>query len=156
MTAVCNVTTCRRPARAKGLCERHYKRLQRHGDAEAGPARTTRGIDALLTMTGLTYRQLDWWTTQGYLQPSTPAGVGSGNARDWPDDELRIAALMGRLTKAGVTACVAARLARELTHHGRADLGDGLQLTTTRQLDATVTPSSPQPGHTSENRSTTA
>ncbi|MGI5288055.1 MerR family transcriptional regulator [Nonomuraea polychroma] len=76
---------------------------------------------------GLTYRQLDHWSRRGWLKPAHTGGTG--NVRVWSQDELRIADLMRRLTRAGLTpeaAAVAARAHQE----GRplVRLGPGLVL----------------------------
>jgi len=71
---------------------------------------------------GITYRQLDHWTRNGYLRPvplggegrAEPAESSSGHWRDWPAEELRIAREMGLLVKAGLTAEAACAVAR---HH---------------------------------------
>jgi hypothetical protein len=60
---------------------------------------------------GVTYRQLDWWARQGYV---TLPGSGSGHSRQLDDTELWVAEWMGRLTRAGLTARVAARVARQI------------------------------------------
>lgn len=60
---------------------------------------------------GLTYRQLDFWTTRGYLRADV-ASPGSGRNRTWPQSEVRVAELMVHLTDAGVTVEAAARIAR--------------------------------------------
>jgi DNA-binding transcriptional MerR regulator len=59
---------------------------------------------------GLTYRQLDHWTRRGWLRPQHDGGTG--NARVWPETELRIADLMRRLTRAGIAPEQAAQAAR--------------------------------------------
>jgi len=56
---------------------------------------------------GLTYRRLDHWTRQGWLQPTR-----FSRNREWPQRELRIADLMRRLTDAGLTPEAAAQAAR--------------------------------------------
>jgi MerR HTH family regulatory protein len=65
---------------------------------------------------GITYRQLDYWTRQGYLRPVQPhsniRSGGTGYARQWPESELAIAASMGRLIRLGLTAEAAHRVAR--------------------------------------------
>jgi DNA-binding transcriptional MerR regulator len=63
--------------------------------------------------TGLTYRQLDRWTTQRYLRPEQPTGHGSGHAYVWTQAEIDIAAMMARLILLGVTAQQAAWVARD-------------------------------------------
>lgn len=64
---------------------------------------------------GMTYRQLDYAVRAGYLQPGRQwqgAKRGSGSPRVWPKDELGIAQRMGRLTRAGIPAALAAAIAR--------------------------------------------
>lgn len=70
---------------------------------------------------GITYRQLDHWTRAGYLRPVPMGGAGraepvdeggSGHWRDWPDEELHVARMMGLLTEAGVIPEVAHKVAR--------------------------------------------
>lgn len=59
---------------------------------------------------GITYRQVDSWVRSGYLRPV--GGVGTGHLREFPSDEVIAAVRMGRLVKAGLSARVAARVAR--------------------------------------------
>lgn len=73
---------------------------------------------------GITYRQLDTWTSRGWLRPWHDGGTGT--FREYPTGEVRVAVLMGRLTRAGLTAEAAARAARAVGEDGRAVLGDGL------------------------------
>ena len=57
-------------------------------------------------LAGITYRQLDYWARQGWLQPSVDRGRGRSNRRLYsPEDVIRLAALahLGR-TKADVGA----------------------------------------------------
>lgn len=88
------------------------------------------GAHALTIKADLTYRQVDFWTRAGYLQPTTADITGSGIPREYPDDQLPIAREMSRLTKAGIPAKVAHQLALDLLAEGRARLGD---FTITRQ-----------------------
>jgi DNA-binding transcriptional MerR regulator len=67
---------------------------------------------------GISYRRLDYWTRHGYLRPGTN-GSGSGYRRQWPDDELAVAALMARLVGAGLVLDVAARIARAAVESGQ-------------------------------------
>ncbi len=60
---------------------------------------------------GVTYRQLDHWVRRGFLHPRNP-NPGSGYTTVWPAEELRVAARMGRLVKAGLVLDVAHRIAR--------------------------------------------
>lgn len=73
---------------------------------------------------GLTYRQLDYWTTLGYLQVVGDPTPGSGRPRRWPVEEVDIALLMLRLIEAGLGLSVAARVARDGRHH----LAPGIRL----------------------------
>jgi hypothetical protein len=68
------------------------------------------GLDAMLA-TGATARQLDHWTTRGYLR-AREANPGSGHDREWLAGEDDVAARMLRLTVAGLRLDVAAELAR--------------------------------------------
>lgn len=73
-------------------------------------------ISEALEATGLTYRQLDYWTRTGRIHAAAAVKgrrVQSGTARVWPDSEIRIAALIARLTALGLNLDVAARVARE-------------------------------------------
>lgn len=74
---------------------------------------------------GLTYRQVDFWTTRGYLR-ADEASPGCGNNRTWPQSEVRIAELMVRLTDAGLTVEAAHRAARGFGFDGRAELAPGV------------------------------
>lgn len=62
---------------------------------------------------GITYAQLDRWSRKGYLRPGR-AGTrqSSGCFRVWTSGELKVAALMGRLVRAGLTPAAAAKAAR--------------------------------------------
>lgn len=69
------------------------------------------GVPVRLAALGLTYRRLDYWTRVGYLRPDRPT-PGSGYARGWSEEELRVAAAIFRLTESGLTVAQAAPLAR--------------------------------------------
>lgn len=64
----------------------------------------------VLSATGLTYRQLDYWTQRGYL--SAEGIAGRGNRREWSPREVTVAGVMHHLIAAGIEASVAAELAR--------------------------------------------
>lgn len=110
-TTACAAHQCRRAPTATGTCDDH-----------APPVTTGDFV-------GVTYRQIDYWTRVGYLRPSE-ATPGSGIAREWPDAEVAVAALIRRLTLAGLDLRTAARVAREqaesLTGHAR--LRGGIRL----------------------------
>lgn len=59
---------------------------------------------------GISYRQLDYWSRCGFLRPE--GEVGTGHPRDYPAAEVAVAVRMGRLVRAGLTATVAAKVAR--------------------------------------------
>ena len=42
--------------------------------------------DQVLAQTGITYRQLDYWTRRGWLEPIPRTGQGKGNPRRWDSD----------------------------------------------------------------------
>lgn len=73
-----------------------------------------------LIAAGLTVRQIDYWTTRGYLRADTN-NPGTGHDRSWSGDELRVARTMARLAKAGLTPAAAHEVAR-----GRAQLAPGV------------------------------
>ena len=60
---------------------------------------------------GLTDRQLQYWTEQGWLRPTVET-AGSGHRRTFPPAELAVAEVMFTLTQAGLTPRAAHRAAR--------------------------------------------
>ena len=83
----------------------------------------------VVKQTGATYRQLDYWTKQGWLKPDEP-NPGKGQLRSWPNDEVRIARIMVCLVQAGLLPHVAASTARSVVWTGFHDyeLGPGIRL----------------------------
>lgn len=71
---------------------------------------------------GITYRQLEHWSNQGYLRAEAPA-PGAGVAHYYGPDEAPVAKWMALLVRHGITPAAAAPIARDLHHHGRARLG---------------------------------
>lgn len=59
---------------------------------------------------GISYRQLNHWCAEGYLQPVEPP---NGGRREWPDVEIRIGRMMSRLVAVGITPARAAYYARK-------------------------------------------
>lgn len=54
-------------------------------------------------LTGASYRQMDYWTSCGFIRPSIERGVGSGNSREWStEDAVKVAAMLW-LIAAGVS-----------------------------------------------------
>lgn len=94
----CSISGCPKPARTKGLCWMHYRRLQSTGD----PNRTRRDIETegglttpqVCQLTGVTFRQLDYWVRNGWVTPSKKDSYGSGSLRVFgPEQVGRIEAL---------------------------------------------------------------
>lgn len=69
------------------------------------------GVDDLVRMARISYRQADHWTRRGWIVASAD-GVGSGYRRTWSADEVAVAVYMATLVRAGVTPAAAARAAR--------------------------------------------
>lgn len=65
----------------------------------------------LMALTGITYRQADYWTRLGWLRPPEPT-PGSGAQRYYPPAEQRVAAIMAALVAAGLEPGAAALAAR--------------------------------------------
>lgn len=63
----------------------------------------------VLVDSGVTYRQLDYWCTKGYLRAGNP---GAGRRRMFPVEEVKVARRMGLLVSAGVSLETAHRVAR--------------------------------------------
>ena len=96
-------------------------------------------VETFLRDAGITYRQLDYWTSQGHLIAVADQNPGSGLHRLWEQRELDIACVIARLRDCDIPLTTAARLAREhveliefsedpampTTH----DIGDGISIT---------------------------
>jgi hypothetical protein len=69
-----------------------------------------------LAISGVTYRQLDYWTRAGYLTavfvPGAPVDGGSGFERRWSDVEVVRAAVMRVLADHGIAAESASKATR--------------------------------------------
>jgi DNA-binding transcriptional MerR regulator len=66
----------------------------------------------LATRARITYRQLDFWCSRGWLRPANGSNPGYGQSRDFTNSEAAVAATMGRLVAAGLPVPLAAELAR--------------------------------------------
>lgn len=85
---------------------------------------------ALCAATGATYRQIDYWVTQGWLTPLAVEGKspkGSGHRRVFTDTHVGI---VSALLLATDRKAMAAHVSTAITT-GHADLGHGLTLTYT-------------------------
>lgn len=126
---ICKAGECTSAAYAHGYCRSHYGRWTRYGDpmatAKVGGPKYTPDV---LERAGLTRRVLAYWHRVGYLRaPLDP----KGNRRAWNANEVRIALVMDRLTKAGISLERAARIARDVVESGRTQhrLGALIRLT---------------------------
>jgi len=78
--------------------------------------------DQLIRRTGLSFRQVDYWCDKGYLRPDA-AHPGTGYARNFTADEVRVAGVMKRLVDAGLRVDVAERVAR-----GHEEIAPGIEV----------------------------
>lgn len=60
----------------------------------------------------LTYRQLDSWTRQGYINPDNRGETGTGSRRDYDFREVEVIERMVALVASGVIAKTASEIAR--------------------------------------------
>ncbi len=65
---------------------------------------------------GITYRQLDVWTTRGLVTAS--GGAGHGSRREYESSEARVIIDMGALVRAGMSPTSAAETVRALPRIG--------------------------------------
>lgn len=72
----------------------------------------------LARRSGITYRQLDYWTRTGLLRTSTCATPGYGFIRAYPTGELVVAILIRRLLEGGLNLRPAHDHARRLANTG--------------------------------------
>lgn len=75
----------------------------------------------LCQMTGLTFRQLDYWARTGVLRPSFASAGGSGTKRLYTAADIRKALILSRLLDVGVSL-QRARKATSLLSDDDADL----------------------------------
>jgi DNA-binding transcriptional MerR regulator len=68
----------------------------------------------------ITYRQLDFWTREGYIDP-LPGGSSQGRYRRWSRDEAQRICLLAELVRAGVNALHAAHALRNSPTQPSAD-----------------------------------
>jgi len=79
---------------------------------------------AVAKRSGITYRQLDYWTRKGWLRASRGTAMpGSGHQRAYTEHEAQVATRMGRLVHDGVSPERAAHLARVMATRGQVRLG---------------------------------
>lgn len=68
-------------------------------------------VAAIIRVTGVTYRQIDYWTRRGYLKPDV-VDPGRGTRRHYPPRELDVAKRIAMRLVLGFTLARAAELAR--------------------------------------------
>lgn len=78
-------------------------------------------LDLLMIRAGVSYRQVDYWVRQGWIEPrfrsrkdDSQQDGGTGYVRDFEDHEQRVLIAMGRLVNAGLKPEVAAIAARSM------------------------------------------
>jgi DNA-binding transcriptional MerR regulator len=70
----------------------------------------------------ITYRQLDFWTRGGFIT-AEQRRPGSGHPREYDEDQVPLARLMGQLTAQGLVVRQAYLAALALLEDGHAELG---------------------------------
>jgi hypothetical protein len=84
---------------------------------------TTIGAPELAARAGVTYRQINYWSTEGYLA-TDPETTGSGNAKAYPPGQILKARLMGSLVRNfTMSPRAASEIADEIVTNGRAHVG---------------------------------
>jgi DNA-binding transcriptional MerR regulator len=92
--------------------EEAVRALQK-GDGLRGPQ--------MCVLAGITYRQLDYWARTGLVRPSITEATGSGSARRYSLEDLRVAIILRRMLDAGISlqrARTALPLVREANAEG--------------------------------------
>jgi hypothetical protein len=89
----------------------------------AAENRPTIGGPELAARAGITYRQVNYWTTEGYLVPLGDNG-GSGNPKQYPPAAIIKARIMGSLVRNfTMSPGAAAKVAEEIIRDGSAHVG---------------------------------
>jgi hypothetical protein len=85
----------------------------------------------LAELAGITYRQLDFWLSAGYVVcawADIHPRMGPGWNREWSHDEATFVIRVASLARAGFKVDVASKLAAALDETGYVKLGDGFVL----------------------------
>jgi hypothetical protein len=87
---------------------------------------------------GVTYRQLRYWVSQGYLPDALTSGTAAGGRKNpadtWTDEQWRMLSLMGMLREAGIEARQAGEIAVKAAAVGfegvevRTEVGPGVEV----------------------------
>jgi hypothetical protein len=123
MNDICLDCQRRKRIQGRGLCETCYGRNYRAGTIDRYPRRACINAGPSV-VDGLSYRRLDMWTSRGLLEADV-RNPGSGQRRTWSESELVVAAMMARLTDAGLTIEAAHRVARA---GGETELAPGIRV----------------------------
>lgn len=104
MIRICTVESCDRLQLARGWCPTHWRRWRTHGDVKAdipiqfksSPEHPRPSlVQPVLSQTGATYRQLDYWASQGWI-PALETNPGTGHARTYSLIQLQRISLLVR------------------------------------------------------------
>lgn len=93
---VCSLPDCNRPIYARLWCTLHYNRWHRYGDASYQPPPRPYRKREILTRSGATYRQIDYWTRMGWLSQELP---GQGYSRTYSDEDIDKAYWLAQASK---------------------------------------------------------
>ncbi len=74
--------------------------------------------DIVCTFAQITYRQLDHWTTFGWIGTDEKRDPGSGVRREWTRTEVRHIGVMATLVRAGLPPFRASELATDALSRG--------------------------------------
>jgi DNA-binding transcriptional MerR regulator len=89
----------------------------------------------VLELTGITYRQLDYWTRTGRVTASRHASTGIGDQRLYSTDDVLRIAVLARLLHAGLSLAVAGRHLDALLSSGGEPVRLGPDMTLTVDVD---------------------
>jgi len=81
---------------------------------------------AAIKVAGISYRQLDYWVTQGYVDPATFSDVargGTGNYRVFDEDAMRRLRDMGAMASVGMRPADASALIDAIDSTDRVHIG---------------------------------
>ncbi len=89
----------------------------------AEPGMSTLSAPEAAAAVGISYRQLDFWISQGFVPGENP---GSGRRRRFTSEDVGRLAMMARLVNAGMRVNRAGELCSELMVNGRIEVGPGM------------------------------
>lgn len=77
----------------------------------------------LCNLTGITYRQVDYWCRTNLLTPIDEEPPGSGRSRRFHTDQIHRGAVLGDLTAIGVSLQVCRQIIDDVVRDGTVTLG---------------------------------